>query len=90
MGIMPNLVEDTSLPGNSRETFNPANALKLSRKEYPIVNSLFEKGLDFSGKIIMESRELERIENMFDYYLSNHLEKFGFLKTKNIIHELKN
>lgn len=91
MGIKPELVEDIPLPGAARkETFNPANALKLSRKEYPIVSSLFDKGLDFTGNMILHRGELEKIGNMFDSYLSNHLEKFGFLKTKSVMHDLKN
>lgn len=91
MGIKPDLVEDTPLPGAERkETFNPANALKLSRKEYPIVNSLFDKGLDFTGNMVLHGGELEKIGNMFDHYLSNHLEKFGFLKTKSVMYDLKN
>lgn len=91
MGIKPELMEEIPPSGQQNtETFNSTNALKLSRKEYPIVNSLFDKGIDFTGNMILEAGEIEKISNKFDYYLSNHLEKFGYLKTKNIMHELKN
>lgn len=91
MGIKPDLVEDTSLPGTRKEeTFNTANALKLSSKEFPVVNSLFDKGLEFIGNIVLQTGELEKLGNMFDNYLSNHLEKGGFLKTKSVMYELKN
>ena len=90
MGIKPELVDDNPLPGRgAAETFNSLNALKLSRKEYPIVNSLFERDLDFTGNMVLDDRDAERIGNKFDHYLSSHLEKFGYLKTKNILHELK-
>ncbi len=95
MGIKPDLVSDNPIINGKvlngkTETFNPSNALKLNRKQYSIVNSLFERDADFNGNVVMGEEEVERLENIFDIYLSRHLEKFGYLKTKKIFYELKN
>lgn len=94
MGIKPDLVSDNPIINGNRlnsktETFNPSNALKLNRKDYSIVNSLFERDADFNGNVVMGEEEVERLGNIFDIYLSRHLEKFGYLKTKKIFYELK-
>ena len=94
MGIKPELVQDNLKINDNfhepvSETFNPGNALKLNRKQYSIVNSLFEKDADFNEKVALDDDEIERLENIFDNYLSRHLEKFGYLKTKKIFYELK-
>ena len=77
--------------GGQNETFINGNVFKLSKKQYSILTSVgSQNNIEFLNNLTVEEGEMEKLQNIMDNYISNHLENFVFFKTKKIIDDIRN
>lgn len=91
LGFKPDFqIRNDEADKSKNETLINGNAFKLSKKQYSILNSLSTKDIEFANNLTVEETDMEKLQNVMDNYLSNHLENFVFFKTKKILDDIRN
>jgi DNA repair protein RecO (recombination protein O) len=70
------------------ETLITNAAFNLDKKQSAILSSVERNGISFVRNLVIEGSERRRLIDIYDFYMSTHLENFGFLKTKKIITDI--
>lgn len=72
----------------SGETLITNAAFNLDKKQSAILSSVERNSISFVRNLTIENNERRRLIDIYDFYMSTHLENFGFLKTKKIITDI--